>query len=144
MEETREPLGEILIKRGLIKSEQLNQALEIQKKEKGLIGEILLKLGFIEEIDIVVALIMQNNLQYVAINKYELNKDIVGLIPEEMARRFHTIALEKVGQTLSVVMEDPVNQDIRTNLEQTTQCKIAPLIATKSEIDKAINKWYAK
>ena len=46
MEETREPLGEILIKRGLIKSEQLNQALEIQKKEKGLIGEILLKLGF--------------------------------------------------------------------------------------------------
>ena len=143
MEEVKEPLGEILIKRGLIKPDQLEKALEIQKKQKGLIGEILLQLGFIEEIDIVVALIMQQNLPYIAINKYELNKEIVDLIPAEMARRFHVIPLEKVGQILSVVMEDPLNPEVRSNLEQATQCKIAPFIATKSEIDKAINKWYA-
>ena len=41
MEESKEPLGEILIKRGIIKPEQLTQALEIQKKDKGLIGEVL-------------------------------------------------------------------------------------------------------
>ena len=140
----REPLGEILIKRGLIKSEQLAQALEIQTKEPGLIGEILLRLGFISETDIVVALIMQNNLPYIAINKYDLKKDVVHLIPEKTAREFHVVALEKSGQTLSVVMEDPLNPQIRNQLEQTTQCKITPFIATKSEIDQAINKWYGK
>ena len=144
MDEVKEPLGEILIKRGLINPEQLNKALEIQKTEKGLIGEVLLKLGFIEEIDIVVALIMQQNLPYIAINKYELDKSIVALIPEEMARRFHAIALEKMDRTLSVVMEDPLNQEVRSSLESATQCKIAPFIATKSEIDRAIDKWYGK
>lgn len=140
----KEPLGEILIKRGLIKPDQLAQALEIQKKEPGLIGEILLRLGFINETDIVVALIMQNNLPYIAVNKYDLNKDVIRLIPEETARRFHVVALEKSGQTLSVVMEDPLNPEVRTQLEQTTKCKIAPFIATKSEIDQAIDKWYGK
>src|SRR4051812_15019640 len=96
----KEPLGEILIKRGLITADQLAQALEIQKKEKNLIGEILLRLGFISETDIVVALIMQNNLPYIAVNKYDLKKDIVRLIPEDTARRFHVVALEKAGQTL--------------------------------------------
>ena len=144
MSEAKELLGEILIKRKLITTDQLAKALEIQKKEKGLIGEILLSLGFIEETDIVVALIMQQNLPYIAVNKYELNKEIVYLIPEEMARRFHVVAIEKAGQVLSVVMEDPLNPEVRTSLEQTTQCKIAPFIATKSEIDRAINKWYAK
>ena len=142
MNEIKEPLGEILIKRRLIKPEQLTQALEIQKKEPGLIGEILLRLGFIEEVDIVVALIMQNNLPYIAINKYELNSEIVHLIPEDMARRFHAIALEKVDQTLSVVMEDPLSQEVRTSLEKVTKCRVTPFIATKSEIDRAINKWY--
>ena len=140
----KEPLGEILIKRGLIKPEQLAQALEIQIKEKILIGEILLRLGFISETDIVVALIMQNNLPYIAINKYELNKDVVRLIPEETARQLHVVALEKTGQTLSVVMEDPLNPEVRARIEEATKCKVAPFIATKSEIDQAINKWYGK
>ena len=144
MDEIKEPLGEILIKRGLINPEQLAQALKIQKEEKGLIGEILLRLGFIEEIDIVVALIMQYNLPYIAINKYALNQEVVRLIPEEIARRFHAVALEKVGQILSVVMHDPISQGIRAKLEEATKCKIAPFIATKSEIDQAINKWYTQ
>ena len=144
MEESKEPLGEILIKRGIIKPEQLTQALEIQKKDKGLIGEVLLQLGFVQEIDIVVALIMQNNLPYIAVNKYDFKKEVVGLIPEETARRFHVVALEKDGLTLSVVMEDPLNQEVRAGLEQTTKCRITPFIGAKSEIDQAINKWYAK
>ena len=144
MGESKEPLGEILIKRGCIKPEQLAQALEIQKKEKVLLGEILLQLGFVEEIDIVVALIMQNNLPYIAVDKYDFKKEVVGIIPEEMARRFHVVALEKVDQTLSVVMEDPLNQEVRVGLEEATRCKIAPFIGTKTEIDQAINKWYAK
>ena len=142
--QSKEPLGEILIKRGLIKPDQLAKALEIQSKETGLIGEILLKLGFISETDIVVALVMQNNLPYVAINKYDLNQDVVRLIPEETARQFHVVALEKNGEVLSVVMEDPLNPIVRAKLEEVTKCRIVPFIATKTEIDQTINKWYGK
>ena len=51
---THRPLiGEILVKRHLINPTQLNEALELQKKESGFLGEILVKLGYLEERDIV-------------------------------------------------------------------------------------------
>ena len=52
-------MGQILIKKNLITQDQLKEALDIQKKEGGFIGEILVKLGHITEKDIVVALIVQ-------------------------------------------------------------------------------------
>ncbi|MDP2653786.1 MAG: hypothetical protein Q8Q08_07115 [Candidatus Omnitrophota bacterium] len=139
----RELLGEILLKRGVIKPEQLSTALEVQQRDKGLIGEILVRLGAVKEIDVVVALVLQCNLSYIAINKYELDRDVVGLIPEETAKRCHLIAWEKTGDLVSVVMADPLNEPIVDEVKRLTRCRIAPFIATQKEIDLAIARWYA-
>ena len=60
-------------------------------KNKGLVGEILIQLGYIEEIDVVVALIMQCGIPYIAVNKYNLDKEVLKLIPEKIAREFISI-----------------------------------------------------
>lgn len=52
-------LGEILIENGEIAQEQLDKALEVQKKEGGLIGIILVNLGFLSEQKLVKFLAMQ-------------------------------------------------------------------------------------
>jgi CHASE2 domain-containing sensor protein len=65
MEKRPKRLGEILIENGLLTKSQLEFALGIQKKEGGLIGEILLKHGFVSEKDIVNALIKQEEYIYV-------------------------------------------------------------------------------
>ncbi len=135
-------LGQILIKRNLITQEQLREALEIQKKEDGILGEILVKLGYITEKDIVVALIVQCGFPYIAVNKYEIDSSIVQTIPKETALRYHVIALDKVGDVLSVVMANPLNLPMIEELEKLTNCKIATFIATKAEIDEAINHKY--
>ena len=44
-------LGELLLERGIISQIQLNQALDIQHAKGGLIGEILVELGFAKEED---------------------------------------------------------------------------------------------
>lgn len=137
-----ERIGKILIKRGLITEDQLNQALEIQKEDKTLLGEILTRLGYLEEIDIVVAVIIQCSLPYIAINKYDLDQHVLDMIPGDLARQHHIIPLDKVGNVLSVVMSDPLNDSIKQKLEDLTKCKIATFIATKSEIDQAIQRWY--
>ncbi len=142
--EGKERIGEILIKRGLIKHEQLKEAIEIQKREKGLIGEILVKLGYVEEVDIVVAMIIQCGFPFIAINKYELDPKILKLIPEDIVREFHVIPLDKVGNVLSVVMSDPLNKTVKEKLEEITNCKIAPFISTKSEILAAIERGFDK
>ena len=136
--------GEILVKRNRITSDQLKEALKVQKKENSFLGEILVRLGYIEERDIVVALIMQYGFAYIAITKYNIDQNVLNLIPENFARENHVIALDRVGGVLSVVMADPLDTEVKEKLESLTQYKVAPFIATKSEIQEAIEKWYGK
>ncbi|MDP3143141.1 MAG: hypothetical protein Q8N14_04280 [Candidatus Omnitrophota bacterium] len=137
-------LGQILIKRGMINKEQLQHALEVQKKEGGVVGEILIKLGYVSDRDIVVALILQCGLPYIAVNKYEIDKKVTELISVKIAREFHIMPLDRVGDVLSVVMANPLDAAMIDEVEHITGCKVATFIATKAEIDEAINRWYTK
>ena len=142
---THRPLiGEILVKRHLITLQQLNEALEVQKKETGFLGEILLKLGYLEERYIVVALVVQCSLPYIAINKYDIDPRVLELVPEKVAKEFHAVPLDRVGDVLSMVMVNPLSEELKAQLEKITGCKIATFIATRSEINEAIARWYKK
>jgi len=140
----KQRLGEILVKRHVITKEQLDQALTMQKKEPRYIGEILIDLGFIEERDVVVALVVQCNFPYIAVTKYEIDRSIIQLITEEIARKYQIVPLDRVGQVLSVVMADPLDHAVKVELQRMTDCRIAPFVATKTEIAKAIDHWYGK
>lgn len=140
----KELLGEILLRRGLLNLDQLNKALEIQKKESKYIGEILVQSGFVDERDIVVALVVQCNLPYIAVDKYEIDRGILQLIPVDVVRRNLVVPLDRVGNILSVVMVDPLNAAVKKELERLTNCQIAAFIATKNEIEKAIIRWFGK
>lgn len=136
-------IGEILIKRNRITRQQLDHALETQKKEGGFVGELLVKLGYVEERDIVVALVVQCGLPYIAVDKYTIEPAVVRMIPQDMARQERMIALDKIGDILSVVMTNPLSADRKAKLESMTGCRIATFIATRSEIEEAIARNYA-
>ena len=135
-------LGEILIKRKCITEEQLKAAIEQQKKEKVFLGEILVKLGYLEERDIVVALIVQCGLPYIAINKYAVDREVLKLIPKEVAMKEKVVPLDRVGDVLSVVMINPLNVEKKLYLAQMTKCRLATFICTKTELEEAIAKLY--
>ena len=136
-------LGEILVDRKVVTPEQLVQALDIQKKEAGFIGEILIKLGYAEERDIMVALIVQCNLPYIAIDKYDIEKTIIQMIPRDLAFKYRVIPLDRVGDVLSIVMANPLDNSVKAEMQRITNCRIAPFIATKVEIDKALERWFS-
>ena len=135
-------IGEILKKRKRITPAQLEHALEVQRKENGFVGEILVKLGYLDERDIVVALVVQCGLPYIAINKYDIDPQILAMIPKEIALREKVIPLERIGDILSLVMANPLNDAQKNQLETLTKCRIAVFIATKSEIEQALVKFY--
>jgi type IV pilus assembly protein PilB len=137
-------LGEILIERKRITREQLDEALRFQKKHKGLLGEILVRLGYLDEKDIVVALVVQCDLPYIAINKYSIPLEILKLVPKETARELHVIPLDRVGNILSLVMVNPFDQSVKEEIERLSGCKVATFIATRTEIDEAIARWYGQ
>lgn len=140
----KQRLGEILISRNIISQEQLEMALTAQQQDKDYLGEILIKLGYVDQRDIVVALVVQRNIPYIAINKYNIDKSILDLIPKNVAQKYKVIALDKVGNVLSVVMVDPLDDEVKSELKELTKLNIAPFIATREEIEKAIEKWMGK
>ncbi len=135
-------LGEILIKRKCITEDQLKTALEQQKKEKAFLGEILVKLGYLDERDIVVALVLQCDLPYIAINKYKVDAQVLKLIPKDIAQKEKVVPLDRVGDILSVVMINPLNVEKKQYLEKMTNCRLATFICTKTELEDAIAKLY--
>jgi len=135
-------LGEILICRHVITSQQLEVALALQKVREGFLGERLVELGYAREEEVVMALVIQCHLPYIAVDQYEINEEILELIPADMARGYHVIPLDRVGDVLTVVMENPLNGFQKEELKRITHCQIAPFISTKMSIEKAMHRWY--
>lgn len=135
-------LGDLLVQRKVITQQQLDQALNEQKQRAEYLGEILIRLGFVEERDIVAALVVQCNLPYIAIANYSIDKKVLHSISSQTARKYHAIPLDKVGNVLSVVMADPMNDEIKNELAKEARCDVTAFIATKTEIMNAINTWY--
>jgi type IV pilus assembly protein PilB len=144
MEPNRPLIGEILIQRGKITQKQLDEALKIQQNDHSFLGEILVKLNHVDERDIVVALVVQCGLPYISVNKYDIDPAILKLIPQEVARENHLIPLDRIGDVVSVVMTNPLTDELRKKLESLTSYKIATFISTKTEIDEAIARCYKK
>ncbi len=135
-------LGEMLVAGGLITEEQLKKALDEQKKRGGKVGEVLVDLGFVSEHDMATFLGRQLNLPYIEIEKQLVDTDIVGMIPGTMARRVIALPLYKDKEALVVAMADPLNIFGLDDIKKATGKEIRLVIATRSDILKAINRYY--
>ena len=134
--------GEILISRGLITKDQLKDALMVQEMQGGYFGEVLTGLGYINERDVVTALGIQCHVPYIAIDRYVIEQDVIDLIPEEIARKHNVMPLDCVNNILSLVMADPLEWKVKSEVMRVTHCRIAPFIATSGEIKRAIHLGY--
>jgi len=142
----RRLIGEVLFERGLVTRAQLHKALAEQRSRarNEYLGEILVRMGAVSETDIVTALVLQCNLPFIAVSKYEIDSQVLKCVPADFARKNKLVPLERIGNILSVVMLNPLNEATREEVESMTGCTIATFISTRSEIEKAIERFYGK
>ena len=140
-------LGEILMKQGLINEDQLNEAINHQKTEKGRIGEILIKLNMITEEDITFALGSQFGIPYYTSKNIELLKPqadqgLEKIISAEFAQKNNVLPMSKNLNTLTCAVHDPLDLLLLDNLKRATGHEIDIVIAPQTFIQKAINTFY--
>ncbi|HNQ51453.1 MAG: hypothetical protein PHS64_06985 [Candidatus Omnitrophica bacterium] len=135
-------LGELLIEHGIINADQLEKALMAQKEKGGLIGELLVELGFAKEEDIAQAITVQYGFPYLPLSSYEINAEISALIPGRVARQYMLIPIDKIGNNLTLAMANPLNASAIEDVEQVTGCMVQVFVSTVSDIKKAIEKHY--
>ena len=138
----KDRLTEILIKGNLLKKKDLDKALEIQKKSGGSLGKILVDQGFISQRDLVVAVSNQLDVPPIDLTKYKIDKELIKLIPEKVARQYLLLPLSKMGNSLTIVISDPLNVLAIDDLKLMTHFKIDLAIAPENEIKEAINSYY--
>ncbi len=141
-------LGEILIKEGIITQAQLDDVIKVQAKEGGRLGEVLVKMGIATEEDIVTALGKQLNLPYVSMGagllKPSSDQNLDHLISKEFALRNSVLPLSRTMNSLTCAITDPLDIILIDNLRKMTGCEINIVIATKTDIVKAIDEFYGK
>ncbi len=136
------PIGEILIEKGVITREQLLKALELQKEEHKLIGEILINSGIVKEEEVAQALTMQYGLPYLPLKNYELSPEIIRLIPKELALKYSLIAIDKIGNTLTISITDLLDQEIISQIEKLTNSNVQFFVSAASDIKDAYKRYY--
>lgn len=140
-------LGEILIKQGLITENQLQQAIEAQKVQKERIGEIFLKLGMISESDLAAALGTQLMMPYAShrseLMKPRLDQGLEKLVPFDFAKKNTVLPLSKNFNSLTCAVFDPLDFMMLDNLKQLANCDLNLVIATRTDLNKIIDEFYA-
>ncbi|MDO8489230.1 MAG: hypothetical protein Q7S42_03860 [Candidatus Omnitrophota bacterium] len=135
-------LGELLLDRGIISQLQLDQALSFQREKGGLIGEILVELGFVKEDDIAQSLTAQYGFPYLPLGSYDVNVDITSIIPGRVARQYLLVPIDKIGNNLTLAMSNPLNVQAIEDVELLSGCSVQTFVSTSSDIKKAIEKYY--
>ncbi len=130
-----------LLRAGKITEDQLDEALEIQKTNRALIGTILVELGYCTEEDIARALAEKTFTKFISINEMGVNMSVASLITPEMATRNNILPLYEENGTLYVVMKNPNDIITIDDLKRITGYDVKPLVATDTELNAAIENF---
>lgn len=137
-----ERLGELLLKKHFITSEQLKKAQEEQKLKGGRLETNLVRLGYIKEDELLSFLSAQYRVPSVKLSKIEINPATIKLIPSSIAKKYFIIPINRMGSKLTLAMADPSNILVIDEVKFMTGFNVEPVVASETEIADAIKKYY--
>ena len=135
-------LGEMLIARGLIGDDELNQALELQKERGDKIGKILIDLGFVAQREILSALGEQLSVRVVALEGPPPVTPETERLSARFLRQFRCIPIGFDDTSLSLAMADPLDFETIAAVRHVTGLKVAPVLASEQEIIDCVDRYY--
>lgn len=139
----RRPMGLILLKAGLISTEQLEMALSHQRSAWNRhLGSILVELGFVEEEAVARAIAAQTRVEFVQLRETPPLVDAVRLVARKLAEHHTVIPLRTHLNELQVAMANPLDLVALEDLKLATGRPIQPLVATAHDIELAIKRYY--
>src|SRR5688572_6960410 len=100
-------IGEILISRGYITPEQLETALEAQNGLPSMeaLGELLVSMGYLSQRDKLRCLADQWGVEFVDLETYPVDPDIVKRVGQEICRRYKALPISQPNHKIVVAMK---------------------------------------
>ena len=138
-------IGDVLLQAGYINQDELDEALEYQKNNKGIrLGEALIKLGFITEHQQLEALSARLGQRYVKIDRVMVQTEAVAMIPVQLAKKYHMLAVQYQDNNLTIVLNDPLDYYGIEDIRQTTGMNLEIWLTELSPLNQAIEYYYSE
>ena len=136
-------LGTLLVENRVISEQQLERALQRQRERGGLLGDILVDMGFASEKAVLDALARQLNIDHVSPETViHINPELTRMIPERVARQYMVVPLTAHDNVIDVAMANPFDIIAIDDLRALTQHRINTAIISKEGARVLIEKFY--
>jgi len=128
---TRQQLGSLLLRDGMLTPAQLEQALAEKEAHGRRLGEIVLAHGWVSPQAVARALAEQHDLPYLDLATTEVDHEAARLLPEKFARRYHALPIQFLAPDIVLVgVSDPTNvlasDDLRLALGLNVRFAVVP------------------
>jgi len=137
-------LGEILIERKLITTEDLERALELQKERGDKIGKTLVDMGFVAMRDVLSALSEQLEVPLVTIEGPPVVSPETETLSPRFLRQFRCLPVGREDHTITLAMADPLDVETISTVKACTGLKVNSALAAEQEILDAIDRYYGE
>ena len=134
-----ERIADVLIEDGLLLQGQLDDAMQLQKKQGGRLLKILTDNKFVTEQDMVISMGRCLDTPPINLSKMRIPEEVMNLVPKEMARAYKLVPVCKLGTKLFVAMSDPLNVLALDDLRQRTKLDVFPMITTETCVFEALS-----
>ena len=138
----QDDLAKALVELGIITDEQLTSSLREQEIEGGSICDILLGKEMVTEEEMLSVFALSHNIVPIALNKIDIEKEVIELITEETALYYNAVPVGKTGRYLTMALADPLNVFAIDDLSLMTNTKIIPVVTLASDIKTVLDKHY--
>lgn len=138
-------LGEILMELGFVTPIEVREALEKQSNDsQGKIGEILVQLKYATPEQVAMGLAKQFEVPYVDLKKMDIAKDVLGLVPKNVAAEHGIVPVAKAGKFLRIAMADPLDFFALDNLRFILNAEFECVLASREAVRDSISYHYGE
>jgi hypothetical protein len=135
-------LGNFLVETNAITEQQLETALQQQKRTGRPLGEALVQLKYLTEPQLRQALASQLGIRFVDLDRMALDRDLAQVIDRDYARRHRVVPISRTADRVTVAMDDPADYSVIGALWVAAACKIDVVTATGAALRRAFGRVY--
>jgi len=141
--ENKMQLGQLLLARGIITAEQIEQALA-EQRDKGhrkLLGELLVEMGYCTENQIASALAQGYGVPYAQVTPKICDPKVIEILPREFLEEYIVLPLFKVNNVLTIAVSEPTNVFLIDEIERISGCKVQIVCSTSKDIKATLQTY---
>ena len=136
-------LAEALLKERKVSREALREALGIQKRDGGFLGQILIDIGAVDENSLTSFLAKQCKIPHLSILDYLIDKELLKLVPQDVCIEYQLVPVDKMAKNLTIAMVNPLDSSAIAQVQMLCpDLRIKPILCTYNHYLAVIKKLF--